>query len=71
MYPIISRNQAIDKGHRYRVTTPDKPDSAFIQRVCADMARIPGTEWSLVDTGGGLVEVWRIPLVFPEGGIDE
>jgi|NOAtaT_6_FD_contig_21_4804869_length_417_multi_3_in_0_out_0_1 hypothetical protein len=69
--PLISRAEASAKGHRYRVTTPDKPDSAFIQRVCADMARIPGTEWSLVDTGGGLVEVWRIPLVFPEGGIDE
>ena len=62
MHPIISRQEAAERKLTYRVTMPDRPDSKFIKNVCADMARISSTVWSLVDTGGGLVEVWRIPL---------
>jgi hypothetical protein len=62
MHTIISRQEAAERKLAYRVTMPDRPDSKFIKNVCADMDRIPSTVWSLVDTGGGLVEVWRIPL---------
>ena len=35
----------------------------FIQGVIADMKRVKGTEWALVQyTLGGDVEVWRVPI---------
>ncbi len=36
---------------------------SFIQGVIADMKRVKGTEWALVQyTSGGDVEVWRVPI---------
>lgn len=45
------------------VIIPAPPQSHFIQNVMADMRRVAGTVWALVAAKGGLVEVWRVPVV--------
>ena len=51
------------------LTIPANLDDPFLHRVMADMQRVKGTEWALVQyKQGGAVEVWRVPL--PPQGTD-
>jgi hypothetical protein len=58
----ISKDEAIALGMKPLIFAGPVHDP-FIQGVIADMKRVPGTKWALVQyTPGGDVEVWRVPL---------
>jgi hypothetical protein len=58
----ITKDEAIARGMKPLIFAAPMHDP-FIQGVIADMKRVKGTEWALVQyTPGGDVEVWRVPI---------
>lgn len=58
----ISKDEAVAKGMK-PLTFATPADDPFLQKAIADMQRIRGTKWALVQySAGGDIEVWRVPL---------
>lgn len=58
----ISKEEAVAKGMK-PLTIAAPAEDPFLHRVIADMKRVQGTEWALVQyRQGGDIEVWRVPL---------
>jgi hypothetical protein len=58
----ISKDEAIAQGMK-PLTFSGPAHDPFIPGVIADMKRVPGTKWALVQYSlGGDLEVWRVPL---------
>ena len=58
----ITKEEAEAKGMK-PLTIATHADDPFLVGVIADMKRVQGTEWALVQyTLGGDLEVWRVPL---------
>lgn len=58
----ISKEEAVAKGMKPLIFAAPAHDP-FLQGVIADMERVKGTKWALVQyIPGGDVEVWRVPL---------
>jgi hypothetical protein len=58
----ISKEEAVAKGMK-PLTIAAHAEDPFLHRVIADMKRVQGTEWALVQyRQGGDIEVWRVPL---------
>jgi hypothetical protein len=57
----ISKEEAA-KGMK-PLTFAAPADDPFLQKAIADMKRVKGTKWALVQySAGGDIEVWRVPL---------
>lgn len=58
----ISKAEAEAKGMK-PLTIAAHAEDPFLHKVIADMKRVQGTEWALVQySQGGDIEVWRVPL---------
>ena len=58
----ISKAEAEAKGMK-PLTIAAHPNDIFLVSVIADMKRVQGTKWALVQyKDGGDIEVWRVPL---------
>lgn len=58
----ISKDEAVAKGMK-PLTFAAPADDPFLQKAIADMKRVKGTKWALVQySAGGDIEVWRVPL---------